>query len=194
MKYIDRQYESMNLSRHSNAKQVNRHISGFTIVELLIVIVVIGILAAISIVAYNGIQDRANDTAIKNDLTQMAKKVSLYNAEEGSYPGWHWFFNNIDISKESYSTSTYNFYYCTNPTYTGFGIAIMSKSEQVYTISSARGITSTAHHPSLNSACGAMGQDAFGETWSNPYYKPSSSDTSFSYGYDYDEPSWNFGL
>ena len=33
--------------------------SGFTIVELLIVIVVIGILAAITIVAYNGIQSRA---------------------------------------------------------------------------------------------------------------------------------------
>jgi prepilin-type N-terminal cleavage/methylation domain-containing protein len=41
--------------------------SGFTIVELLIVIVVIGILAAITIVAYNGIQDRANDTSVKSD-------------------------------------------------------------------------------------------------------------------------------
>lgn len=42
--------------------------NGFTIVELLIVIVVIGILAAITLVAYNGIQARANDTAIKSDL------------------------------------------------------------------------------------------------------------------------------
>ena len=42
--------------------------TGFTIVELLIVIVIIGILAAITIVAYNGIQNRANDTVIKNDL------------------------------------------------------------------------------------------------------------------------------
>lgn len=39
----------------------NKQNSGFTIVELLIVIVVIGILAAITIVAYNGVQQRARD-------------------------------------------------------------------------------------------------------------------------------------
>lgn len=51
--------------------------NGFTIVELLIVIVVIGILAAITIVAYNGIQDRAKNTKIKNDLAQIQKAVTL---------------------------------------------------------------------------------------------------------------------
>lgn len=57
------------------AKQKNT--SGFTIVELLIVIVVIGILAAITIVAYNGIQDRARNTKIKNDLAQIQKAITL---------------------------------------------------------------------------------------------------------------------
>jgi len=38
--------------------------SGFTIVELLIVVVVIAILAAITIVAYNGIQNRAKSSAV----------------------------------------------------------------------------------------------------------------------------------
>ncbi|MDB5165339.1 MAG: Fimbrial protein, partial [Candidatus Saccharibacteria bacterium] len=44
---------------------------GFTIVELLIVIVVIGILAAITIVAYNGIQNRARVSSVNSALTQV---------------------------------------------------------------------------------------------------------------------------
>jgi prepilin-type N-terminal cleavage/methylation domain-containing protein len=60
--------------------------SGFTIVELLIVIVVIAILAAITIVAYNGITARANATSAQSTATNVIKKVEAYNAEEGSYP------------------------------------------------------------------------------------------------------------
>lgn len=60
--------------------------SGFTIVELLIVIVVIGILAAITIVAYNGIQTRAKNTKTVNAAVSWAKALKLYNAEKGSWP------------------------------------------------------------------------------------------------------------
>ncbi|MDB5165205.1 MAG: hypothetical protein JWM00_95 [Candidatus Saccharibacteria bacterium] len=58
----------------------------FTIVELLIVIVVIGILAAITIVAYNGIQQRSKTTAANSAATNTAKKAELYNTEVGNYP------------------------------------------------------------------------------------------------------------
>lgn len=63
----------------------NRQHTGFTIVELLIVIVIIAILAAITIVAYNGIQQRARDSARKQDLATLAKAIKLYQVDVGNY-------------------------------------------------------------------------------------------------------------
>lgn len=57
--------------------------SGFTIVELLIVIVVIAILAAITIVAYNGIQQRARDSIRTDDLSTIKKVLMLYQTVNG---------------------------------------------------------------------------------------------------------------
>lgn len=59
---------------------------GFTIVELLIVIVVIGILAAITIVAYNGIQQRARDTDRRQGVATIKKALELYKIDNGGYP------------------------------------------------------------------------------------------------------------
>lgn len=60
--------------------------SGFTIVELLIVIVVIAILATIGIVAYNGIQNRARESLLKSALANAGKWMHSQNALNGSYP------------------------------------------------------------------------------------------------------------
>ena len=59
---------------------------GFTIVELLIVVVVIAILAAITIVSYNGITNRANQSAAKALAATVQKKAELYNSENSRYP------------------------------------------------------------------------------------------------------------
>lgn len=59
---------------------------GFTIVELLIVIVVIAILATISIVAYNGVQDRARDSQRLQDVKTIAKALEMYYADHGQFP------------------------------------------------------------------------------------------------------------
>ena len=60
---------------------------GFTIVELLIVIVVIGILSAITIVAFNGVQNRAQQAAAQQLVSQANKKVLAYAAQNSDvYP------------------------------------------------------------------------------------------------------------
>lgn len=60
--------------------------AGFTLVELLIVIVIIAILAAITIVAYNGITQRANNTTTIQGTEAYLKAYALYAADNGSYP------------------------------------------------------------------------------------------------------------
>ena len=59
---------------------------GFTIVELLIVIVVIGILAALVIVAYNGIQQRANNTAKITAVKDYQTIINTYIRQYGALP------------------------------------------------------------------------------------------------------------
>lgn len=59
---------------------------GFTIVELLIVIVVIAILAAITVVAYNGIQQRTRNASRFTEASQVAKLLSAYKAANGAFP------------------------------------------------------------------------------------------------------------
>ena len=59
---------------------------GFTIVELLIVIVIIAILAAITLVSYNGITARARASAVMSDMQKMNQAVMMYQAAYGVYP------------------------------------------------------------------------------------------------------------
>ena len=59
---------------------------GFTIVELLIVIVIIGILAAVTIVAYNGVTQRANEASLASDLNGASMLLATYRIDNGTYP------------------------------------------------------------------------------------------------------------
>lgn len=65
---------------------MGKRISGFTIVELLIVVVIIAILAAVTAVAYNGIQARSRDSQRKQDVATIKKALELYYIDNGRYP------------------------------------------------------------------------------------------------------------
>ena len=60
--------------------------NGFTIVELLIVVVVIAILAAITIVSYNGITQRAKTSKSLSTAEQVRSKATLWNSLLDTYP------------------------------------------------------------------------------------------------------------
>ena len=65
---------------------LSKNKDGFTIVELLIVIVVIAILAAITIVAFNGVTARANTSSAQSAASTVVKKIEAYHAENAEYP------------------------------------------------------------------------------------------------------------
>lgn len=111
--------------------------AGFTIVELLIVIVVIGILAAIVIVAFNGIQNQAHDSAVKADLKNMATVLERQKIQStnDSYPTSLTASLGIKLTKESYSrgyfngTAWYNVYYCRVPSGDSAKFALVAESK-----------------------------------------------------------------
>ncbi len=159
---------------------------GFTIVELLVVIVVVGILAAISIIAYNGINNNAYDTAVKSDLANMAKKIQLDAVERGSiilggsapptvnsvvFPGF-----TFPVSKSAYSTAVNNLSYCVGTTTSGertFRIDAQSKSGKMFRYDMLTGLHQKVSG-GVNSSSGCS----------------DLTDTSFSYGYYMNTNTW----
>lgn len=69
-----------------DVKNIDTTSKGFTIVELLIVIVVIGILAAITIVSFSGIQARARVASMVSDLDNSSKQLKIDQVTSGNYP------------------------------------------------------------------------------------------------------------
>lgn len=59
---------------------------GFTLLELIIVIAVIGILATIALPAMKDIPRRANEAALKTNLHTMRDVIDQYYADRGNYP------------------------------------------------------------------------------------------------------------
>jgi len=60
--------------------------NGFTIIEMLIVVLVIGVLATLVVVTFSGIQMKNRDNKRRNDVEAIAMQLEVYNASHGAYP------------------------------------------------------------------------------------------------------------
>lgn len=113
--------------------------AGFTIVELLIVVVVIAILAAVSIVAYTNIQNRTYDSAVQSDLRNAGQQILSYQVTQGVLPSTSAHYASLGLKStrtaygNGYNSNNYNFAYCRDTVTAGqFAIIAASKSGNVY--------------------------------------------------------------
>lgn len=113
---------------------MNKRAYGFTIVELLIVIVVIATLAAISVVAYTGIQNRANDSSVQSDLRNIGMKINEHKALYDTLPSFAWLASSgLRLSYDAYGyhyNNLHNAVYCTKGS--EYVVVAASKSSKVY--------------------------------------------------------------
>lgn len=134
---------------------MKQYARGFTIVELLIVIVVIAILASISVVSYRGVQGRAHDASIYSDLKNFSDLIEIAKSDNGgAYPTTVGALNNLGVKRSSgsYASSNYSLQYCSYGT--NFVIAGESKSGSTYYFSSSAGtILKRTNNPRSSDWC-----------------------------------------
>ena len=118
---------------------------GFTIVEILIVIAVIGVLAAITIYGFGAAANNAHDSSVKSDLQKIDDAFKQYALDnEGVFPNTYLQFGTLGVklSINSYYTGNRsNIYLCYNPTYTEFAVVSMSLSGKRFVLQSEKGIS-----------------------------------------------------
>lgn len=127
-----------------------RHMSslrqtGFTIVELLIVIVVIAILVAIVVATYNGFTSVAQETSVKHDMKNIAKQVEIYKVDYGRYPTATELQSlGVKVNKQTYGVNPTGatIFYCSDANGTAFSIVARVKTSMLMQYLSLSGQTS----------------------------------------------------
>lgn len=108
----------------------------FTIVELLVVIVVIGILAAITIISYTGISSKATVSSLQSDLSSAKKQLNLYYVDHSAYPAS---INNSNCPLDSVGTADTK--YCIKPSGSNTFTYISSSPYSTFSLSSLNSST-----------------------------------------------------
>lgn len=156
-----------------NSARYSHYSKAFTLVELLIVIVIIAILAAITVVVYNGIQNRAYDSATMAELHNLAQQLTMSNVEQTQFSTT----NPLKVSPGAYQLNNRNNgAFCTVGS--DYAVVILSKSGNVFYSYDGQGAKQInfTWTDSVDSTCAAVFIDTsnlqdgwmwWGGSWSN---------------------------
>ena len=116
-----------------NTIMIRHRETGFTIVELLVVIIVIAILTAITIASYTSVQNASKESVVQQDLANFGKIMTRYKADTGSYPS-----DTTSILTGTYkvsfhtgllvTSSSYNLIYCSVAPYGSYSLLAATKT------------------------------------------------------------------
>jgi general secretion pathway protein G len=132
-----------NLHRIQRNRELNGE-RGFTLIELLIVIVVLGILAAIVVFALGGVTGSSAISACTSDAKTVSIAVSAYDAQTGSYPAQAASPNNTLAYQESLLVPTYLKSWPSNSSYYSVGLSTDGQAVTVELAGSTPGVTAVA--------------------------------------------------
>lgn len=169
-----------------------RFFAGFTVAELLVVITAIAIVASITVVAYNGVQRRGDDSAVQDNLQKITDQYNQYYMDNGKYPTADSTLSGARIatSHASYDDTTTSgaMVYCTNAALSEYVLLARSRSGRAYYVVSDGPVKSftgtypvTSGSPTVASACDPLlGSATASFAWIN-----SGGGTSGTWNYNY---------
>lgn len=131
---------------HRNKQDLQRGQQGFTIVELIIVISIIAALAAITLVAYNGVRQSAQEVSVEHDMRNIAKQLAFYKIDNQRYPtSAQLQAVGIHVNKQTYGVNPTGatIFYCTNTAGTAFSVVARVKSTSLLSYLSTTGLVTT---------------------------------------------------